>query len=1065
MKSLITTFVKYPFYANIIIAILIFAGGFSILKTKKSFFPERTSKFINVSVSYPGASPKEMEEGITTRIEEALRGIVGIKEITSNSFENFARVSIETTGQFDLDETLMEVKNAVDGISAMPIDAERPIVSKSRSFTQAIYLGLSGDVDLSTLKKYAQEIEDDFYASGIMSQISLQGFPNLEISVEVTEEDLLRYNISFDEISRAISQNNRDISAGMIKSDEEEILIRSRSRSVKPANIGEIILRANNDGSFIRIRDIATVKNKFADVSSLSLMNGKNAVYIMINKLNNEDLEEISVFCNAYVEKFNKIHKGIELIVTFDFLGMLNSRLDMLLSNGGLGLILVIVTLALFLSFRLSLWVAWGIPSAFLAMFIVANLYGITINMISLFGMILVIGILVDDGIVIGENIFTHYEKGKTPKQAAIDGTMEVLPAVTTSVSTTIIAFTPILFLSGRMEFLREMAFVVIVSLFFSLIEAFFVLPAHLASPHILRRKSRKSKIRKILEKFINFMKNKIYGRILKIIIKWKWIAVTMPVFFLFLTIGLIQGGFIKYTIFPAIPFDMFKIDIAFKPSDGEKQTFKYLQKFDKIVWQVNDELQKEFEPEEEFIQFTFLNLGSAFDGQENGSHAGHIQIMLGDLEGAPISSFEISRRIQERIPFVKEAEKFKIGAENRFGKPVSISILSKNLNELTHAKKFLKDGLLEIPTLKDIVDNDAAGKQEIRIKLKDKAYFLGLDHASISNQIRQGFFGGQVQRLQNGKDELRVWVRYPKEDRLNVGQLENMKIKTQKGIFFLKDLVDYHLERGPVNIRRFNSSREIRIDADLLDPYSPIPAIMEQIKNDIIKPMKLKYKGVSVLYQGQSKSGGESIEDMKNNFSIAFAVILLLLMLHFKSVSQSFIILLMIPLAWIGAIWGHGLEGIPISMLSAWGMVALSGVIINDAVVFLAKYNSLILEGNKVEEAAYNAGISRFRAIILTTITTSVGLYPLIFEKSFQAQFLKPMAASLAYGVFIGTALILLIFPPLILVLIRLKFYLYKTKFFINWFWIGEKPNIEEKNNEDLEIAIINKKRNIEIK
>lgn len=495
---------------------------------------------------YPGASPKEMEEAITVRIEEAVRGIVGIKEINSTSSENRTAVRITTTGEYDLDDTLMEVKNAVDGINSFPVDAEKPVVFKQRVQTRAMWIGLSGDVDLHTLKMHANRVENDFLASGIVTQLTIFGLPALEISVEVTEENLLRYNLTFDEISRAISRNNRDISAGMIRSQEEELLIRSRARSVDPNMIGNIVLRANTDGSLLRIRDIGTVKNKFADVANRSLMNGKQAVYLQVLKLAEEDLQEISKYCVNYVNKFNAKNQGVKMQITFNFLSMLKSRLNLMYKNGGIGLLLVIITLGLFLSIRLSLWVAWGIPASFLAMFSVASASGVTINMISLFGMILVIGILVDDGIVIAENIYTHFERGKSPKRAAIDGTMEVLPAVITSVTTTIVAFSPLLFLTGMMEFLFEMALVVILSLGFSLLEAFLVLPAHVGSPHVLRSRKRTENVKNFrgyLEKGVSFLRYQLYGNLLKKIIKWKWVVVAIPTALFILTAGLFQGG------------------------------------------------------------------------------------------------------------------------------------------------------------------------------------------------------------------------------------------------------------------------------------------------------------------------------------------------------------------------------------------------------------------------------------------------------------------------------------------------------------------------------------------
>ncbi len=1075
MKRLITLFVKYPFYANLIIVIILFGGIGSLLSMKKSFFPEMKSRNIVISVAYPGASPKEMEEGITTRIEEAIRGIVGIKEFTSSSSENFSRVRIETTGEYDLDETLMEVKNAVDGISSFPSAAERPVVYKVRAVSQACYMAVSGNVDLLTLKKYADQIEYDLLSSGVISQVSVNGLPPVEISVEVTEQDLMRYNLTFDAIQRAISLNNRDISAGMIKSENQEILIRSRKRSVDPNKIGEIIIRANNDGSFLRIRDIAEVKIKFADIAMDFLMNGKQAISFSIQKLPEEDLDEISKFCKKYAKEFNEQHSGVKLELTFDFLSILKSRLELLYRNGIIGLILVIVSLALFLNTRLSLWVAWGIPASFLCMFIIANMYGITINMISLFGMILVIGILVDDGIVIGENIFTHFEQGKSPKRAAIDGTIEVAPAVITSVSTTIIAFSPLLFIKGSMmEFMFEMALVVVIALFFSLWEAFFVLPAHLANKHILHRKKETgigASIREYLNRMVNFMKIRIYGKILKVIIKWRWIFVTMPIALILLTTGLFGGGLIKATFFPPVTFDMFNADLAFKPGSGEKRTYELLQKIEKTIWEVNDSLVAEYGKKPSFgffqnvlmdmgvrqrdtndyIKYTYLHVGSSFDGKESGGHAGNIFVTLRDMEGLPISSFYIIERIKKKIGKLPEVEKFRIGGRGRFGKPVSISLLGKNLDELKQAQTFLQKELNNFTSLQNITSNQATGAQEIKLELKPKAYFLGLDHSSISNQIRQGFYGGQAQRLQQGKDELRVWVRYPKNNRVFVGQLENVKIKTPMGDFPLSELANYTVERGPVRIQRFNASREIRVDADLVDPYEPIPPILANIDKQVIPKMKAKFPGVKIFYQGQQRGSNEAMQEMVKYFGVAFAVIVLVLMIHFKSAGQGLLVLMMIPLSWIGASWGHGIEGIPVSILSAWGMVTLSGVIINDAVVFLSKYNSLLLSGQKVETAAYNAGIARFRAIVLTTITTSIGLYPMILEKSFQAKFLIPMALSLAYGVLIGTAFILLFFPALIVAFNDIKYVLKRM-------WTGKKPV-----REDLEIPIIHSKSNID--
>lgn len=1050
MKKAISLFIRYPFYANMIIALLVIGGLYSFFNLDKSFFPERSERFINISVFYPGASPKEMEEGITSRIEESVRGLVGIKRITSTSTENFSTVTIETTGEYDIDEILADVKNSVDGISAFPVDAERPIVSKQRSTTMAAFLGLTGDVDLLTLKNLAQEIEDDMLTSGVLSQLTISGYPELEISVEISEEDLLRYNLTFDEIARAISMNNRDISAGMIRSDEEEVLIRARHRSTDPTELGDIVIRANSDGSKLYLRDVANVKLKFAETPLRSFMNGEQQVSFSVNKLPEEDLEEIANYLDNYVEEFNRAHPNAELVVTYSFLKNLKSRLNLLYSNGGIGLVLVLLALGLFLSLRLSFWVAFGIPASFFGMFILGLLTGLTINMISLFGMILVIGILVDDGIVIAENIYAHFEQGKSPRKAALEGTMEVLPAVTTSVTTTIVAFSPLLFITGNIEFMYDVGWVVIVSLAVSLIEAFFVLPAHLSSRHVLRVKDREggaNPVRKKLDSFIVYLRDKVYGSVMRFIIRWKYVMLVTPIALIAITAGLFGGNFIQATFFPSIPFDQFNVNLAFTPGTGEAKTMKYLERFEDAIWEVNSELMEEYNDTANYIDYTFLTLGNSFEGRETGAHAGNIFVLLRDMEGAPISSFEVVNRVRDKIGPMDEAQKFVVGGRNTFGTPVSVSLLGKNLEELEKAKVMMMEKMSDFPELRDVVDNNAIGKREVQLRLKPKAYFLGLTRSDIANQVRSGFFGNQAQRLQVGKDEVRVWVRYPREDRSNIGQLEDMKIRTARGEYPLSELAYYDIRRGPVNINRYNGKKEIRIDAELVDPYEPVPPILERIRNEIVPVLKAQYPGTSVDFQGQSRDSAESMEDLIQAYTIAFILIIALIMMHFRSVMQGVIILLMIPLAWMGAIWGHGIEGIPFSMLSVWGMVALSGVIINDAIVFLAKYNTFLQEGMSVPNAAYQAGLSRFRPILLTTLTTTVGLYPIILEGSFQAQFLKPMAITLAYGVFFGTVFILSFFPVLIIVLNKLRVlfakFWRKTSGWYNGTW-PEKPIME---------------------
>ncbi|MFW6277153.1 MAG: efflux RND transporter permease subunit [Prolixibacteraceae bacterium] len=1054
MKKAVELFVRFPFYANLIIIFLLIVGGLSLFSMKKSFFPERESRMLFVTVFYPGASPVEMEEGVTSRIEEAVRAIPGIYEITSVSAENSSRVTIEITPGYDIDEALIEVKNAVDGISSFPTAAERPIVYKSRTTSPAMRLLLTGDVDLLTLKSYAQQVEEDFLASGYISQMSISGYPSLEISVEAKEEDLLRYGLTFNDLQQAISQNNRDISGGEIRSETEELLIRLRSRSADPNKIGNIILHANTDGSVLRIRDVAHVKKKFSNVPDKAISKGKPVVGLYVNKLITEDLSEIDKYIKEYVPDFNERNPGVELTISRSFLEILGSRLELLYTNGGQGLLLVALALGLMLSTRLALWVAWGIPASFLAMFIVANLMGITINMMSLFGMILVIGILVDDGIVIGENIFQHFEMGKSPMRAAVDGTVEVIPAVVTSITTTIIAFSPLIFITGRMEMMYEMAMIVILSLFFSLFEAFFVLPAHLGNKRVLNPKilSRKaSGLRKYTEGAIGWLRDYAYDRIIKLALEWRYITIGIPAAMIVITMGLIGGQIIRTTFFPRMEFDSFNINIAFTPGSGEQQTMAYLQRFDSVVWVVNQELKADYNDSTDIIENSIIELGNAFSGQERGAHAGSVDVSPRNSEETGISSYEIIQRIRQKLGPVPEAEKYTIGARGRFGDPVSIGLLSRNTEELEAARDFLMERLNDMPQLKDVVNTNALGKQEIRLDLKPQAYMLGLNEASIAGQVRQGFYGGQAQRLQEGRDELRIWVRYPEEGRERIGQMENMKIKTPQGEYPLTELADYEMKRGPVNIQRFNGRREIRVNADLVDPDASVTEILDQINVEIIPELKATFPGLRIEYQGQQKESSRNMADLMFLFPLAFLAIIFILMINFKSFEQPLIILILIPISVLGAIWGHGIHGKPLSVLSLWGVVALTGVIVNDAVVFLSKFNTYITDGQKVKEAIIRAGKTRLRPILLTSLTTSFGLFPIILEKSFQAQFLIPMAISLVYGVAFGTLFILLFFPALILILNDVRRGIRQA-------WHGRKFEPEE-----VEIAWIHQQRKID--
>jgi len=1021
MRKFIAFFIKYPIWSNAILIVTAMAGLLSLFTMHRSFFPELDPNRIYVNVVYPGASPEEIEEGITTRIEEALVGLEGIKETSSTSSENLSNINIEAFEETDLNELLQEVKNAVDGINSMPAGAERPIVFAQKARGMAGmggtvgFISLHGPDDLELLKEVADKIEQDMLSSKKLSQVEVIGYPPQIIAIDIRENDLLRYGITFDQISNIVRSSNLDMSAGSIKSNKEELYIRSMSKSTDPEVIKEYVIRALPDGQLIRLKDVADVNFEFSDIPIKGYVNGERSITFLIKKLGSEDIKDISYYAKEYVANFNKEDNGFEMQTLFMFSDMLDQRIDMLTSNLLLGLLLVCIVLGFFLSLRLSLWVAFGIPFSMIGMFALGGLYGMTINMISLFGMILVVGILVDDGIVIAENIYSHFERGKSPMRAALDGTMEVLSSVFTSVLTTIVAFGFLLFVGGDMAMMEEMAFSVIGCLIFSLVEAFLILPAHLSHKHTLEPtkinwyKNTRDKINGGIDRLRNG-----YEKLARGFTKWYRFTVYGPMIFIVVIIGLTVAGIIKTAFYPNIPFDNVGIDIAFKPGDREDQTENFLWYLDSIVDNYGEELIETYG--DTIITYNSLGLGSTERIGERGSHCGNIRVSV--KENDFISTLEISAALKARInkDSLAKLEKFSIGGETPFGKDISLSLQSQDGEQLNSATKWLLAKIKAIPDIKDINDNAGLGLREVHLTLKPKAFMLGLNETAIITQIRQGFFGQEIQRVILGRDEIKLWTRYPLQDRNSIGDLEDLRIKTANGQEFpLNDLADYEIKRGKVSIRHINGKQEVRVFGSLFNGELS-SVINADIKREYLDHIHEYYPKVEYKIKGQAEKAADSAGRLMIAFGLGVFLILIILSLNFSSFYQARLIMMVIPIGIVSAILGHGIVGIPFSMFSFWGIIALVGILVNDAVVMLDQYNRNLKGGMSPEDAGIAAGKSRFRPIILTSLTTVAGLFPLIYlETSFQAQFLIPMAISVAYGVLFGTLILLFFFPPLL--------------------------------------------------
>lgn len=1085
MQRVIDFFIKRPIWGNCFIVVIILGGVFSIASMKRSFFPEVDPNRIVVSVFYPGASPVEMEEGITIKVEQAVKGLEGIEEINSTSSENSASISIDAYTDADMDQLLSDVENAVNSINSFPKGAERPIITRIKSSgmgSTVAFVGISSKKDsisLLELTDLALEVEQQMLNTKAITQITKNGFPEKELTVNVRQNDLLRYTISLQEIAQAVSSRNIDITTGVIRGDVQEMNIRSNNRGTTPEEIGDLVLRTTETGQQIRIRDVADVQLGYSESSQEGTFNGRPAVTFRIEKTVDQDIAQITDALHDFEEKFNKSNSDFEFNIFFEFNSMLDDRIDLLTSNGMMGLILVLIFLGLFLNIKLSAWVAFGIPFSFLGMFIIGIFYGMSINMISLFGMILVVGILVDDGIVIAENVYTHFERGKNARKAALDGTMEVLPSVFSSVLTTVVAFSILLFVEG-MEMMREMAFVVIACLLFSLFEAFIILPAHLAHENVLSEPKNpkysmgrgllfffggllvivismllipqsapvflvmlfplvvfiigavlvfqgfahspiERRVRGGADKGIKWVRENLFMPSVDMFIgtkerRWYRFTFFLPLFFTIGIIVLMAVKVIGFTFFPDIKPDFFSIEVAYKPGDPKSKTQAFVDLAERVLLEENQRIIEE--NKDSMLTYYTSTVGFSSNIGQAGNHTGSVSVFFdGEHSKTPVDTLmnRIIKRLSES-PEGQLADETFVGGFNRFGKEIEIGLTSLNDQSLYGARDMLKREMTKIDGVMNIKDNMPPGKNEIYLEMLPEAEIFGITEGEVLNQVRQGFFGAEAQRIIIGTEEVKIWVRYPLEDRNSISDLENMKITNAQGTAIpLNQICTFEMGRAPESLKRRNGMKIITVDAESANP-DKVAEINTSISDSILPRITQAFPDIAPVKLGQFEQSQKTGNSMLYVAIIGLVLMFVILTLHFNSLSQAFLILLVIPAGIAGGILGHGLVGIPVSMLSLFGMIALLGVLVNDAIVFLDRYNDLLVEGYTNKEAAREAAKSRFRPILLTSLTTVAGLLPMISEKSMQAQFLIPMATSIAFGVLFGTIFILFFYPSAIL-------------------------------------------------
>ena len=1061
MRGIIKYFVDHKIPVNILIIFFIIFGIAGTLALKSSFFPLIKPKYISINFALPGGSPSEIEEGVVLKIEDNLEGIAGIERVTSTSRENSGSILIETNTDYEIDGIILEVKNAVDKVSSFPIDLEPVIVSKIEEQEATVIFSLTGNsIDLLSLKNISKKIENDLRDIDGISQIKVSGFPDEEIEIAVNDRKLIEYELTFADISKAVKSSNILISGGNIKTSDEEYLIRSNNKNYYANELNNIVIKNDNEGGIIRLGDVAVIRDQFSETSNSSFVDLKSAVIISVSSTNSEDLLDSAKKINLYIDDFNLKNNELKLTLLRDYSIVLKQRTNLLLENGGIGILLVLILLSIFLNIRLAFWVAFSIPISFLGMLIFAEQFDITINLMSLFGMIVVIGILVDDGIVIAENIYRHYEKGKTAKQAAVDGTLEVLPAIVSAIVTTIIAFSTLLLLDGDVgNYFGEVAMIVILTLLVSLIEALLLLPAHLANSKALKT-SKKNKSSNVFDlfsfmrninqrgyKIMNWLRDVIYTPLLKFSLKYRFFSLSGFIVALMITVSSVQGGIIGLDFFPTIASDIVTVDLKMPYGTNEKKTDSIISYVESKVIEAGKELEDIYMKDDKrnLIEYINKNLGLSADkmsmivgfGDVGGSSTASLEIFMLDSEERPQSlrASMLATLIREKTGEIVGAEKFIVNdAANFGGSPVSISIMSNNISELKSAKIEIVESLKSNPSLTDVSHNDPEGTQEINIKLKEDANQVGLNLVNVMGQVRSAFFGSEVQRLQRGEDEVKIWIRFDKISRSSIQTLDDMKMITPSGNRIpLREIASYEIKRGDIAINHLDGKREIQINANLSDPNISAADIVFELQSNLIPEIKNKFSSLDVSFEGQYREANKTIKSAYTVFPLALFLIFTVIGFTFRTYSQPFLLLMLIPFSLTTVAWGHLFHNFPVNVISLLGIIALIGILVNDGLVFISKFNSNLKEGMAFDESLFIAGRERFRAIFLTSVTTIAGLAPIILEKSFQAQLLKPMAISIAYGIGYATLLTLILLPILLSVTNSIKVTLH-------WMYYGEK-------------------------
>ncbi|UAA40508.1 efflux RND transporter permease subunit [Paraneptunicella aestuarii] len=1019
-KGLIAWFARNSVAANLLMWLLIIGGLFSAISIKKQIFPNFEINNVVVRVPYLGAAPQEVEEGVIIKVEEAVKDIEGIKKITSNAVEGMATVTIEVLDDYDPQLVLDEVKVQVDAIPSFPENIEKPIVYRQKPQQTVLWVALYGEASERFLKEEAKKLRDEIANLPGISSVQVVGTRDYEISIELSELRLQEYGLTFQEVVNAVRQSSIDLPGGSIKSDDGDILLRAKGQAYTGHEFENLVLLTRSDGTRLTLGDIATVKDGFVEDTNYAVFDGRPAVNVRVDAVSDQNALEISKEVNHYLST-RTFPEGVQADAWGDSSFYLNDRLNMMLSNMFYGAILVFLVLSLFLKLKLAFWVIVGLPVCFLGaiLFMPMEPMNVSVNMISLFGFILVLGIVVDDAIIMGESAYSEIDRKGHSIDNVIVGVKKVAMPATFGVLTTIAAFTPMLMVPGTFgEIWKTIGWVVIICLVFSLIESKFVLPAHLVHMKMKPYEPEKANaLQRFRDYFSEGLKNfiqTVYLPVLQKAIRNRYMTIAGFVAALILTIGLFGGGLVRFVFFPNIPSDFIQAEMEMLPGSSTRQRDDALKIIGAALEKMNQEVEKE-------TGAAVVKHSMLFD---QSSLAGTVFVELTKAETRELDGFEIQRRWKSMIPDIPGIKKVDVGSAGGFSAPdISLNLTGTNLNELRHASDELKAHLQGYSGVRDVSDTFSGGSDEIRIKIKPEAEALGLTLDSLAKQIRYGFYGAEAQRVQRGDEEVKVMIRYPKDERSSIASLENMRIRTTSGDEIpFSQVAEIEMAKGYGSIIRLDGVRSITLSAKVNKGVLEPQEVVKDVQENFIPQLLQKYHSVSFTLEGQSKEQGEALAGMAKGAIFALFAIYALMAIPLKSYSQPLIIMSVIPFGIVGAIVGHLLLGHSISVLSMCGIIALSGVVVNDSLIMVDFVNRAREEGYSVFEAAVQAGAQRFRAIILTSLTTFMGLVPIILEKSLQAQIVIPMAISLAFGILFATVITLLLVPCLYIVLSDLK-------------------------------------------